>query len=238
MFDFSDVDEDILKGVYQELIDLDTRKRLGEYYTPDWLCERIVQEFDFKETDRILDPACGSGSFLRAVIDKLKCDFPNAEIESINDQVHGIDIHPLSVQIAKTTTLLALGKEVKNAKRPIHLNVILANTLLTPRGVKNMFSNQFIMEIDADDLPLDTAIFENGPLFNKAIDVAEELANDTANSDEITLEAFLNNLKMGYPNEEIRLEIAEDFYRIYLGFKKVKEAGRDSIWKFIVQNLL
>lgn len=41
-FDFNQVDEDVLKGVYQELIDLDTRHALGEYYTPDWLCERIV----------------------------------------------------------------------------------------------------------------------------------------------------------------------------------------------------
>ncbi|MBK6914204.1 MAG: SAM-dependent DNA methyltransferase [Ignavibacteriales bacterium] len=62
-FDFDKVDEDVLKGVYQELIDLDTRHSLGEYYTPDWLCERIVKEFNFKKTDKILDPACGSGSF-------------------------------------------------------------------------------------------------------------------------------------------------------------------------------
>jgi type I restriction-modification system DNA methylase subunit len=61
-FDFQDVDEDVLKGVYQEMIDLDTRHTLGEYYTPDWLCERVVNEFEFKITDRILDPSCGSGS--------------------------------------------------------------------------------------------------------------------------------------------------------------------------------
>ena len=33
-FDFSKIDEDILKGVYQDLIDRDTRHSLGEYYTP------------------------------------------------------------------------------------------------------------------------------------------------------------------------------------------------------------
>jgi len=47
-YDFSEVREDILKGVYQELIDLDTRHALGEYYTPDWLCERIVASLDLK----------------------------------------------------------------------------------------------------------------------------------------------------------------------------------------------
>ena len=162
--------------MYQELIDLDTRHKLGEYYTPDWLCERVVAEFDFKETDLILDPSCGSGSFLRAVIDKLKRDFPERDIESINAQIHGIDIHPLSVQIAKTTVLLALGKRVRNAKKPIHLNIILANTLLTPRGVQTLFMNQFNMEIDKETLFLDTAIFEDGNLFDKGLDISEELA--------------------------------------------------------------
>lgn len=33
-FDFSAVHEDILKGVYQELVDEDTRHSLGEFYTP------------------------------------------------------------------------------------------------------------------------------------------------------------------------------------------------------------
>ena len=116
-FDFHDVEEDILKGVYQELIDLDTRHQLGEYYTPDWLCERIVKEFNFKLTDKILDPACGSGSFLRAAIHRLKQLHPKISVEQINDHIYGIDIHPLSVQIGKTTMLLALGKEISKAKK-------------------------------------------------------------------------------------------------------------------------
>ena len=236
-FDFTEVDEDILKGVYQELIDLDTRHKLGEYYTPDWLCERVVAEFDFKLSDKILDPACGSGSFLRAVIDKLKRDFPDASVEEINAQIYGIDIHPLSEQIAKTTVLLALGKEVRNAKQPINLNIMLANTLLTPKGVETLFTNQFKMEIDKDTYFLDTRIFDDDNLFDKAIDVCEELAAQTAGHAAIKFEAFANILKNQYAGGEIVKEVAEDFHQIYAGLKKVKEDGRDSIWKFIVQNL-
>lgn len=237
MFDFANVDEDILKGVYQELIDLDTRKKLGEYYTPDWLCERIVSEFEFTATDKILDPACGSGSFLRAVIDRLKIDLPKAKIEDINDQIFGIDIHPLSVQIAKTTILLALGNKVRNANRPVHLNVILANTLLTPKGVVTLFSNQFDMEIDKEKLSLDTAIFEDGKLFDEALDLSEELAEQTENQPDMKPDAFATILKKQYKDGDIKTEVAEDFYRIYKGLKAVKESGRDSIWKFIIQNL-
>jgi hypothetical protein len=71
-FDFTNVAEDILKGVYQELIDLDTRHALGEYYNPDWLCEKVVASLDFQPGSRVLDPACGSGSFLRAAVARLR----------------------------------------------------------------------------------------------------------------------------------------------------------------------
>ncbi|MDQ3635679.1 MAG: N-6 DNA methylase [Acidobacteriota bacterium] len=236
-FDFTEVDEDILKGVYQELIDLDTRHQLGEYYTPDWLCERVVAEYDFKLTDKILDPACGSGSFLRAVIDKLKRDFPDAGIEEINAQVYGIDIHPLSEQIAKTTVLLALGKEVRNAKQPINLNIMLANTLLTPKGVETLFTNQFNMEIDNEKYLLDTQIFDDDNLFDKGLDVCEELAEQTQKQSDVKFESFTNILNTKYKDGDVKKEVAEDFYQIYKGLKKVKENGRDSIWKFIVQNL-
>ena len=41
-YDLSHLNEDVLKGVYQQFIDPKDRHDLGEYYTPDWLCERIV----------------------------------------------------------------------------------------------------------------------------------------------------------------------------------------------------
>jgi hypothetical protein len=236
-FDFQNVDEDILKGVYQELIDLDTRHSLGEYYTPDWLCERVVSEFDFKITDKILDPSCGSGSFLRAIIDRIRTLHPKIKVEELNEQIHGIDIHPLSVQIAKTTLLLALGREVVNAKKPIHLNIVLANTLLAPQGVALLYANIFQMEIDKQKYQLHTNIFDDAALFDEALNVCEDLAEQTQKRKAETLASFTNILKKQTGKAEISDEVAESFYEIYKGFKQVKEAGRDSIWKFIVQNL-
>lgn len=236
-FDFHNVEEDILKGVYQELIDLDTRHALGEYYTPDWLCERIVKEFDFKQNSKILDPACGSGSFLRAAIHRLRQLHPKISVEQLNDNIFGIDIHPLSVQIAKTTLLLALGKEISDIKKPIHLNIMQANTLLAPEGVKDLFGGNFEMTIDKEKYKLNTQIFEDVQLFDEALDVCETLAKQTLHKKKETIEAFENILKKQHKNGGINTQLIESFYKIYLGLKKVKENGRDSIWKFILQNL-
>jgi type I restriction-modification system DNA methylase subunit len=236
-FDFDNVDEDVLKGVYQELIDLDTRHALGEYYTPDWLCERVVAEFDFKSTDKILDPACGSGSFLRAAIHRLKELNPKITAEELNNAIYGIDIHPLSVQIAKTTMLVSLGKEVIKAKQPIHFNIILANTLLAPEGIRNLFGGEFSMNIDKERFYLNTTVFDDVNLFDEAIEICDDLAEQTLGKPKETMGVLKNILKRKNNGHELTQPAVESFYKVYEGLKTVKENGRDSIWKFIVQNL-
>ncbi|MFZ2322311.1 MAG: N-6 DNA methylase [Ignavibacteriaceae bacterium] len=239
-FDFDKVDEDVLKGVYQELIDLDTRHSLGEYYTPDWLCERIVKEFEFKPSDKILDPACGSGSFLRAAIHRIRELNPDVNAEEINEQIYGIDIHPLSVQIAKTTLLLALGKEIIDAKNPVYLNIILANTLLAPEGVQNLFGKDFTLNIDKEKYLLTTQALDDVKLFDDALEICDELAEQTMGKKESALggeEVFENILRKKLKGHPLNKQIIESFYKVYTGLKSVKEKGRDSIWKFIVQNL-
>ncbi len=236
-FDFNTIDEDVLKGVYQELIDLDTRRELGEYYTPDWLCEKVLERYELKEGDKILDPSCGSGSFLRAVYHRMKQLNPDISIESINDSIYGIDIHPLSVQIAKTTLLLTLGKGVIKSKKPIRINVILANTLHSPKGVASVFGDEFKMDIDRDTLHLKTVILENSTYFDTSLEVCEELANQTLLDPDIDIKVFTKILKSKLKQEELNSDFYKSFHDIYLSLKKAKKQGRDSIWKFIISNL-
>lgn len=88
-YDWSAADRDLLKGLYHDLIDREDRKEFGEYYTPDWLAERLVGRVLLGDPSRLdaairsaasalglggctttevpytlLDPACGSGTFL------------------------------------------------------------------------------------------------------------------------------------------------------------------------------
>ena len=68
-YDLEHLSEDVFKGIYQDLVDPKDRHELGEYYTPDWLCDRVVNELlPAKGYVSVLDPSCGSGSFLRATI--------------------------------------------------------------------------------------------------------------------------------------------------------------------------
>jgi type I restriction-modification system DNA methylase subunit len=62
-FDLTAIDVDVLKGLYESLIDPAQRHDLGEYYTPDWLASRVCAAvIDVPLTQRVIDPACGSGT--------------------------------------------------------------------------------------------------------------------------------------------------------------------------------
>src|SRR5262249_37851455 len=71
-FRLRDVETDVLKVLYESLVDPDERHDLGEYYTPDWLAGRIVAAaIDAPLSQRVLDPACGSGTFLFHAVRRL-----------------------------------------------------------------------------------------------------------------------------------------------------------------------
>lgn len=59
-----EVVRDLLKELYQGLLTKNIRHNLGEYYTPDWLAEITITHSNYCIEDKVLDPSCGSGTFL------------------------------------------------------------------------------------------------------------------------------------------------------------------------------
>ena len=242
-YDFANISSDILKGTYQELIDLDTRHALGEYYTPDWLCESVVGHLALA-TARVIDPSCGSGSFLLAVVRRLRALHPKLGADALARQVQGIDIHPLSVQIAKTTLLLGLGAAVRKAKNPVTLNVHLANTIATLENNVGFFDGDFQVAINEKTYLLPTSVLDDVAFYDQAIGLCEELARDDQGRPPQALDRFKFHLARRYAEaghapatDPLPPALVEPFQCIYLALKAAKETGRDSIWRFILQNL-
>jgi type I restriction-modification system DNA methylase subunit len=232
-YDLTEFDEDILKGVYQELIDLDTKHALGEYYTPDWLCENVLSNLALKPGMKVLDPACGSGSFLRVAAKKLLELDPEYSAKDIADAVHGIDIHPLSVQISKTTLLLSLIEKIKSSKVPISFNVYLANSLTVPRGQAELFESRFSFTVDHKQIEIDLQGIRQAEQFDKVISICSDLAQRP--STEFTFDEF-NRMVAGNVPAGISPTLPRELFEVYRAMKEATENNRDSIWKFILQN--
>ena len=68
-FDWLNAPPDIAAILYETVIPPEERRTLGEYYTPNWLARTMVQELVSDPLNqRVLDPACGSGTFIAEAI--------------------------------------------------------------------------------------------------------------------------------------------------------------------------
>ncbi len=118
-FRLRDVQHDVMKVLYESLIDPETRHDLGEYYTPDWLaelmCERVI---DRPLEQRVLDPSCGSGTFLFHGVRRYLAAAaaaglsPAEQLSGCCNHVFGVDVHPVAAIIARVTYLMALGPDL------------------------------------------------------------------------------------------------------------------------------
>jgi hypothetical protein len=74
------------------------KKQLGQFMTPISLSKLLIQERNYKITDKILEPSFGEGSFLIAIIDKLLGVYDNTidiqdKIDKIlNDNLYGVEM--------------------------------------------------------------------------------------------------------------------------------------------------
>jgi len=141
-FDYSKLNTDVFKEIYQNIIEHDERAALGEYYTPDFIAELMLGELLTKKPEaKILDPACGSGTFLFIAIklkkELLKNKLSRHELLShILNSVVGIDINPVAVIIARANYLIAI-KDLLPARGILRIPVYLANAITIPEHEKD-----------------------------------------------------------------------------------------------------
>jgi type I restriction enzyme M protein len=70
-YDFARTDIDAKGVAYQELVGTNLRGDRGQYFTPRGAISLMVEMLDPQEDERVLDPACGTGGFLRETLKHL-----------------------------------------------------------------------------------------------------------------------------------------------------------------------
>ena len=120
-FDWTQNAKEVGPTLYQNVITQDERKRLGEYYTPRWLAKEITEKVvDSPLSQRVLDPSCGSGTFIETAIENILNHSGalsrTATLKKLQDNVVGIDIHPVAVQLAKATWVMAAADTIRAAR--------------------------------------------------------------------------------------------------------------------------
>jgi hypothetical protein len=240
------LDQDVLKGVYQELVDPKDRHDLGEYYTPEWLCESVVATLlPEKGFVSVLDPTCGSGSFLRAAIAHLLRANPEGpnRLQSVLDSVVGIDIHPLAVTISRVTYMLAIAPLLKGAPRTIQIPVYLADSLFLPSEMQQLRIGElpgYEIRFGGDrSVSVPEELVRDPELFDPAIAASSEVAVDHAASGketEASLRAYLRRKHPALARRDDFPEMVSALWRFTQDMADLIKKQRNSIWSFIIRN--
>lgn len=250
-------DRDHLKDLYHAVIPRDIRHDFGEYYTPDWLaravCEEVLDEEWRKQVideaiagtitgPAVLDPSCGSGTFLyhaskllletAAEHPELK-DAPQEQADLVNRLVAGIDLHPVAVELAKTTKALAFACE-GNFRIADDPGIFLGDSLqwaLRTEQTQSIDGNVVeLPTVDTDDpirLPYSLVTSDR---FVQQLNRMFEFAR--LEDDPQAEEALLTLLDLR--SEFDRKTVAVAFRR----FRDYMQTGRNHVWKWYVENLV
>lgn len=140
-YDFSVIPADVLGTVYENYLgyqlqksangstlnkDSKKRKEQGIYYTPTYIVDYIVknalqpvldkcQSIDDLKQVKVLDPACGSGSFLLKALEVIAEKYKGFGYKDefavktmiLTDNLYGVDLDEKAVEIAKLNLLLS-----------------------------------------------------------------------------------------------------------------------------------
>ncbi len=102
-YDFAKLSQDLLGNIYDRLISPEERHANGQYYTPIPVVDLINALTIKNKNARVMDPACGSGTFLSRAFDlKLKLHGRDNEAtrEAVMEDIFGSDIAPYPAHLA------------------------------------------------------------------------------------------------------------------------------------------
>lgn len=251
-YDWGEASGDILKHLYHDFIPRKDRHDFGEYYTPDWLAdmvtERVLDADYCKQALKaafagknlaglgVLDPGCGSGTFLRAAakrflhfakgMGKKDLEVSNA----IAKLVYGFDIHPVAIELARATLLGALPT------KPSHpLQIYLGDALQMHResfshdlGATAMFEKGgMLLQVSENN---DTILFPQNTLLRSDFEeIVDKIAGADARGEQI--EALLDGYQVQNEDEKKSLREAA---RI---FQQLRDDDKNGIWAWFIKNL-
>lgn len=231
---------DLLKKLYQDLMPRRLRHNLGEFYTPDWLAERLLNQLGYEgdPDKRLLDPACGSGTFLVLAIRRARewCAehmiHETTALEKILANIVGFDLNPLAVISARTNYLLALGDLIAHRRDEIEIPVYLADSIVTPSQGQTLETYQRV------EFPtvVGRLAVPRSLVSARYIDQLATLLEQCIEA-RMSVEQFRIRLLASFPLVEDKdageIAIVEE---LYARLRELDEQGVNGIWARIIKN--
>lgn len=245
-FNWGQVEHDVMKVLYESVINAETRHSLGEYYTPDWLAEAIVTELVTDPLNqRVLDPACGSGTFLFHAVrhylgQAVEAGMTEPEaILGVTSKVLGVDVHPVAVTFARVTYLLAIGRgRLSRHDRPaFSVPVYLGDAIQWGQNSTLIDTDALVVPtgdgatLFADELRFPDRVVEDARRFDALV---SDLADSAARPNRPAAEPLLRGIFRRHGVHDDDQPMIAATYRTMC---ELHDTGRNHIWGYYVRNL-
>ncbi len=241
---------DLLKRLYQHLVPKKIRHDLGEYYTPDWLAELVLDEVGYTEEYfeklaredpivpfklRLLDPASGSGTFLIMAIKRLrnyaeKHFMLDIMADYVLKNIVGYDLNPLAVLAARTNYLLSLADILPRGGEK-EIPIYLADSILV-ESRPALYGSYYVLRTTVGSFEIPKQIV-NGGLLGEFLSLIETSIRNLYTLDEF-IEVFKTRITPKLKNNtNIDYELLKKLYKTFLELEK---SGKNHVWVSIIRN--
>jgi len=235
IYDFSNLSEEVFRILYEKLVSPNTRHNLGEFYTPSCLAKILVDDVltnkETIENRTILDPACGSGTFIRLAMERAK------EL-NCNVTVVGFDINPIAIIIARANYLIAKKDDILQKAEPTtFIKIFLADALM-PEW-KNYTSSWLPHTKNMDDFEV-TAKGNSFVCVDFNEIIGEGGGAPFSYNPEWDITDVENYITRMFDVINGKKEITDDMLENELlinKLKKLSEEGKDHVWAYILKNI-
>jgi hypothetical protein len=196
---------------------------------------------------RVLDPSCGSGTFLfhaaRLYLDTaLGAGIPLAQaLDGLAGHVIGIDLHPVAVALARVTYLLAIGRERLTSRRgEISVPVYLGDSVQWQQRLDLLDHDQLVVPTGSgarpveEDLRFPEHLLADAVRFEKIVtdlaDLAQRPDRPRGSVPVGALQGLFHRLAVA-PEDQVALT---GNFRLLC---RLVDEGRDHVWSYYVRNL-
>lgn len=150
-YDFSKIQYDVIGRIFEELIREDERHKLGQYFTPPMVIDFINAFCIHRKDDVVLDPSCGSGTFLIRAYQRKK-ELGQTQHADLLKEIYGCDISNYPAYLA------TLNLAIRNMQKASYPRVLNEDFFHFLRQNKYLFH-----------LPNGKAIKQQPPLFDAIV---------------------------------------------------------------------
>ena len=255
-YDFdSAVEEDLFGRLLTQLARRSQRMLLGQESTPVWLsrllAERCIETLPTGEPPRAVDMCCGSGTIVAEVI-KAARNRGMSGINTLREVATGFDIDPLAVSLAKTTWVVTLAAEIREAGTPVVIPIYHADSLfsVTPLSpALPLFGDEESISISLDGvtltLPRELIQPAHRDLFERIVDWAYDEACEAQEAGSVPhlraqhVAEFVDAAAAASAvslSDHLRAAVVPAAQALANRMAELAVDGRNGIWAFILRN--